>query len=203
VQLVSPTELTLFDDACCRLEPGRRLGPTNGSSRGMVLRLDLARHAASLVAAYPHHPPLAVLFLGSMQLLPNRGAVVGWGSLPYFSEYSRQGTQLLDVRFPGKDQSYRTLFTSTWAGTPFYPPSGAVRRSRGATTVYASWNGDTEVSRWQILAGSTPHSLSVVSAGRHRGFETAFRLRTGTYAYFAVRAVGSAGQVLGTSRTFR
>jgi len=202
-QLVSSTELTLFDDACCRLEPGRRFVPPSRGSRGMVLQLDVARHTTSLVAAYPHHPPLDVLFLGSMQLLPSQGAVVGWGSQHYFSEYSRKGTQLLDALFPGKDQSYRALFTSTWVGTPFYPPSGAVRRTRAATTVYASWNGATEVSRWQILAGSAPHGLSVVSAGRRRGFETAFRLRAGNYLYFAVRALSSAGQVLGTSRPFR
>ncbi len=203
VQFVSGTELTVFDDACCRLDPGRRLGPTSGSSRGMVLRLDPARRTVSLVAAFPHHPPLDVLFLGSMQLLPNRGALVGWGSLPYFSEYSPRGTQLLDVRFPGKDQSYRALFTSTWVGTPLYPPHGAARRARAGTTVYASWNGATEVSRWQVLAGLSPHDLRVVTAGARQGFETALTVRNGSYRYFAVRAQSSGGQMLGTSRAFR
>ncbi len=203
VQFVSATELTLFDDACCRLEPRHRLGPTSGTSRGVVLRLDLVRRTASLLAAFPHRPPLAVLFLGSMQLRPNHGALVGWGSLPYFSEYSRRGAQLLDVRFPGKDQSYRALFTSSWVGTPSYPPHGAVRHTGARETVYASWNGATEVSRWEIMAGSSPHDLRVIAAGRRRGFETAFAVRAGSGGYFAVRALSSGGQVLGTSRAFR
>jgi hypothetical protein len=144
-----------------------------------------------------------VLFLGSMQLLPNRNALVGWGSLPYFSEYSRTGRQLLDARFPGKDQSYRTFFTSTWVGTPFYPPHGALRRSRSRLTVYASWNGATQVARWQVLAGTTPTSLTRIGGAARSGFETAIVLKTGTYRYFQVRALSGTGKTLGTSRTFQ
>lgn len=203
VQLVSRNRVTLFDDACCRIEPGHRLGPSSGSSRGLILRLDQRRRTASLVASYSHRPPISVLFLGSMQVLPNRNALVGWGSLPYFSEYSRTGKQLLDVRFPGKDQSYRTLFSSTWIGTPFYPPRGAVRRSRGRTTVYASWNGATQVAHWRVLAGATPSSLTKVAAAGRSGFETAISVKTGTYRYFEVQAVSGTGKVLGTSRPFR
>ena len=76
-----------------------------------------------------------------MQVLPNRDALVGWGSEPYFSEYSPSG-QLLDVRWPGSESSYRALFTNTWVGKPDYPPSGAVQ----GDTVYASWN---ERRRWR------------------------------------------------------
>ena len=76
---------------------------------------------------------LLASFLGSMQLLPGGNALVGWGNQPAFSEYSKSGRQLLDVKFPGKDLSYRALFTSNWVGTPSYPPSGAVRASRGRT----------------------------------------------------------------------
>jgi hypothetical protein len=203
VQFVSRNQVTLFDDACCRLEPGRHLGPSSGTSRGLVLRLGQSRHTASLVASYPHRPRISVLFLGSMQLLPNHNALVGWGSLPYFSEYSRTSKQLLDVRFPGKDQSYRTFFSSTWIGTPFYPPHGAVRRSHGRTTVYASWNGATQVAHWQVLAGATPTGLTKVAAAPRSGFETAISLKTGNYRYFEVRAVSGIGKVLGTSRTFQ
>jgi hypothetical protein len=202
VRFVSTNELTLFDDACCRLEPGRRLGPASGSSRGMVLALNPTHRTVSLVASYAHQPSLDVVFLGSMQRLADGGAVVGWGSLPYFSEYSRTGKQLLDARFPGKDQSYRALFTSTWVGTPSYPPHGVIRHSRGRTTVYASWNGATEVTSWQVLAGASATALKVVAQGPRRGFETGLTLN-GSYGFFAVQALGSRGHVLGTSRVFR
>jgi len=202
VRFVSRNEVTLFDDACCRIRSPHHVVPSTGSSRGLILRLDQARHTASLVAAYGHHPSLSVLFLGSMQVLPNRNALVGWGSIPVFSEYSRTGRQLLDVGFPGKDESYRTLFTSTWVGTPFYPPRGAVRRSRGRTTVYASWNGATQVARWQVWAGATPTSLTKVAAANRNGFETAISLKAGTYPYFEVRAISGIGRMLGSSKPF-
>jgi Arylsulfotransferase (ASST) len=201
VQLISPTELTLFDDSCCRIT-SRGFAAPNGPSRGMVLRVNLARHSASLIRAFPHHPGLDVGFLGSMQLLPSGGAVLGWGSLPYFSEASGSGRQVLNARWPGKDLSYRALFTFTWVGTPDYPPSGAARRSGTRTTVYASWNGATEVTRWQVLAGSSAARLKPVASAAKAGFETAVSVK-GSYGVFELRALGASGRVLGTSRAFK
>jgi Arylsulfotransferase (ASST) len=202
VRFISADELTLFDDNCCRLNSKGGFAPANGPSRGMVLRVNFARRTASLVKAYPHHPNLGVGFLGSMQLLPGGKAVVGWGSLPYFSEYSSTGQQLLDVRFPGKDESYRALWTSTWVGTPDYPPSGAARQTHGRTTVYASWNGATQVTRWQVLAGPSASQLKPVASAAENGFETAIGVK-GSYRAFEVTALGANGQVLARSRAFR
>jgi hypothetical protein len=200
-RLISPTEATVFDDGCCRITARGSFAPPQGASRGTVIRIDTARRTASLIKAFAHRPRLDTGFLGSMQLLPTGNAVVGWGSLPYFSEYSRNGQQLLDVRFPGKDESYRALWTSTWVGTPDFPPAGAARRAGGRTTVYASWNGATEVTRWQILAGSSRADLKPVSSAAKSGFETGVGVK-GSYRVFEVRALGVAGQVLGTSPAF-
>ena len=38
------------------------------------------------------------------------------------------------------------MLRQRWVGTPSFPPSGAVRKSKGKTTVYASWNGATLVA---------------------------------------------------------
>ncbi len=198
VQLAPDNTLTLFNDNCCRLLRGGRLG-AGGQSEGMVLKLDLVHHKVALVAAYPHKPPRSVAFLGSMQLLPGGNALVGGGSQAYFSEYTKSGRQILDALFPGiKDQSYRTLFSSNWVALPFYAPHGAVRRSHGRTIVYASWNGATEVTGWQVLAGSSKSRLGPVASKSRSGFETAIPIK-GTYKVFEVRAL--AGQrVLGISR---
>jgi Arylsulfotransferase (ASST) len=202
VQFVSSDELTVFDDSCCRINRNGSFATPNGPSRGLLLRLDSAHRTVSLVKAYPHHPRLDVGFLGSMQLLPGGNALVGWGSEPYFSEYTHSGQQVLGVRFPGKDQSYRAFYTSTWVGTPYYPPHGAARTRKGRTTVYASWNGATEVTRWQVLAGSSTSQLRPVVSATKRGFETAIAAK-GSYRVFEVRALAANGQVLGTSRSFR
>jgi hypothetical protein len=69
------------------------------------------------------------------------------------------------------------------------------------TTVYASWNGATEVASWRVLAGSSPTTLApAVSSVAKTGFETAIPLAAvaaGTYV--AVEALDSAGAVIGVS----
>ena len=193
-QLVRPAdgrgrdiELTLFDDNSSR-----------GPARGLILRLDTITRRAALVGSYPHHPSYYAQFLGSMRLLPNGNALVDWGSPDaYFTEFSRSGRELLNVTWPGEQQSYRTLFTDTWVGSPYYPPSGAVR----GQTVYASWNGATQVARWKVLAGSSTSALRVVASAARTGFETAIRLRQ-SHPVYDVQALGTHGQVLGTSHPF-
>ncbi len=184
--LGSDVELTVFDDNA----HGR-------PSKGIVLSLNTTTYQATLVQAYHHDLSLRVGVEGSMQLLPNGNALVGWGAEPYFSEYSAAGAQLLDVRLPPLDSSYRALFTNTWVGTPYYPPRGAVR----GKTAYASWNGATQVAKWQVLAGASSHHLKVVAVHKRTGFETAIRLGK-TYGAYEVRALSSTGQILGTSKSF-
>ena len=123
------SRLTLFDDACCAFTP-KGFAPPIGPSRGLALQLDLSAHAVTLLRQYTHSPTLNAAFLGSMQTLPNGNALVGWGSQPFFSEYSSSGKPLLAAAFPGngKDLTYRALLAPSWVGTPFFPPSAAFRR---------------------------------------------------------------------------
>jgi hypothetical protein len=179
-------KLSLFDD-----------NSRHRSAKGMVLRLNTRTLRAALVDAYPHLPRLRVPVMGSMQELPNKNAVIGWGAKPYFSEYSSTGKQLLDVKWPSGDNSYRARLTDTWVGRPFYPPRGAVR----GTTAYASWNGATQVVKWQVLAGGSPGQLRVVASKLRTGFETAVPLPH-RYGAYEVRALGASGLILGTSRAF-
>ena len=202
VQLLPGNELTLFDDDCCKLLAGGKFARPNGPSEGMLLRLNPTTHAVSLVAKYPHTPTLDPAFLGSMQLLPGGNALVGWGNAPYFSEYSKQGKRLLDAVWPGPDLSYRALFTDTWVGMPSFPPSGAVRTAHGSSTVYASWDGATEVAAWQVLAGPSAQHLTPVATERKDGFETAITLKKGSYRVFRLRALDTKSHVLGTSAVF-
>lgn len=186
----SNVELTVFDDNNGDYGGGK-------PSAGLVLSLNTTARRARLVMAYHHYPPLAAQILGSMQLLPNGNALVGWGAEPYFSEYSPSGGVLLDVRWPSGGGSYRTLFTSTWVGSPLYPPRGAAR----GTTVYASWNGATQVAKWEVLAGPSAKHLRVVASHAHTGFETAIKLGQ-SYGAYEVRALTASGKAFGTSKPF-
>ena len=203
VELQPGNIVSIFDDACCQLANGKIKLPTS-PSRGLVLRLDASRHTASLVAAYPdpHARQPDSVFLGNTDLLPGGHAVIGWGSTPFLSEFSRSGKLLLDAVWPRPDLSYRA-FKQIWVGLPLYPPSGASVTSHGKTTVYASWNGATEVAAWRVLGGASGAAQLqvVVKRAGKTGFETAIPVPVKS-ATFEVEALNSAGAVIGTSRSF-
>jgi hypothetical protein len=66
--------------------------------------------------------------------------------------------------------------------------------------VHMSWNGATDVAAWRVLAGERPGRLRPQTTIRTTGFESSTIL-PGKFAYAAVQALGSGGQVLSTSRT--
>lgn len=193
--------LTVFDDNCCEILGGGTLGSPGGPAKGLVLKLDQKKRTVDLVHQYLHGSNFDVAFTGSMQLLPNGNALVGWGSQPYFSEYTKAGKMLLDAVFPGKDLSYRALYTDDWVGSPDFPPSGAARTVHGKTTVYASWNGATRVAAWRVLAGRAVGHLTAVAKKAKSGFQTAVPLAR-SYKLFKVQALDNRGRVLGTSEAF-
>jgi EmrB/QacA subfamily drug resistance transporter len=192
--------VTMFDDHCCQLTGGGTSVPATGASRGLVLNLDQQTRTATLVAQYTGGNQFETEYMGDTQPLANGNAFVGWGSEPYFSEYSRSGEQLLEANFPGHDLSYRETL-GPWVGEPLTPPAGAARQQGGRTTVYASWNGATQVASWRVLAGPSPASLSAVTSAPRSGFETAIPVAAG-YASFKVQALGAGGRVIGTSQPF-
>lgn len=178
--------LTIFDDGA---------GP--GASRAIVLRLDETAMTATLVREYAQPHGLFSASQGNMQVLPNGNVFVGWGSQPHFSEYSADGTLVLDATFTAT-QSYRD-YRFPWVGRPTEPPAIAVDEGGSRPTVYASWNGATEVATWDVLAGASATSLSYVVSAPRSGFETAIALKAPA-AFVAVRARDASGTVLGTSQ---
>jgi hypothetical protein len=201
VVLHSGNLVSIYDDACCGALGGGSFSAPNGPSRGLELRLDMSKHTGSLVAQFTHGKSFDSAFLGSMEPLAGGNAVVGWGSLPYFSEFNQAGKLLLDAVWPTPDLSYRVLF-SNWVGMPSTPPSGAVRKLHGKTYVYASWNGATQAKAWRLLAGSSSQHLTVVvSRAARTGFETTIPV-PGSHKTFELQALDSHAAVLGTSKEF-
>jgi EmrB/QacA subfamily drug resistance transporter len=200
VTLRSPSTVTVFDDHCCQITGGGTFVSPTGPSRAIVLKLDQATHTAALVAQYGHGSGYDASYMGNTQALPNGNVFVGWGSKPAFSEYSPSGEMLLDAVLPDPDLSYRAS-REQWVGLPLSPPAGAVRRKKGRTTVYASWNGATEVASWRVLAGSGGALRPAATIARS-GFETAIGVNQ-SYQTFQVQALDSAGRVIGSSQPFR
>jgi hypothetical protein len=135
-------------------------------------------------------------------VLPNGNVFVGWGSEPYFSEFSRDGKLLFDASFPSELESYRA-FRFPWKGQPQDAPAIVAESGpEDKVTLYVSWNGATEVDTWEVLAGAGPDWLEPVGSAPRKGFETALTLQTDE-PYVAVKAKDSSGQVLGTSKTLK
>jgi EmrB/QacA subfamily drug resistance transporter len=192
--------VTLFDDHCCQITGGGTYVPPTGPSRGLVLKLDPRTHGAALAGQYTHGTGFNAEYMGSIQPLPNGNEFVGWGSAPYFSEYDPAGQLLLDAVLPRPDLSYRAI-VEPWTGLPLNPPAGAARAKDGRTTVYASWNGTTEVLSWRVLAGPSASRLAVVATAAKSGFETAIPLPQ-SYKIFRVEALDANDRPIGTSGRF-
>jgi hypothetical protein len=205
--------VTLFDDHCCQLTGGGTSVPATGPSRGLVLTLNQQTQTATLLHQYTGGEEFESEYMGDTQPLQNGNTFIGWGSEPYFTEYGPAGKRLLEARFPGNDLSYRTL-REPWIGEPLTDPTGAARQAGGATTVYASWNGATEVASWRVLAGSSGAGagsssnagagagrMAAVASAARSGFETAISVPAG-YQSYEVQALDAAGRVIGASRPF-
>ena len=200
VKLQSGSTVSMFDDHCCQLTGGGTSVPATAASRGLVLELDQSTHTAKLVAQYPGGNQFETEYMGDTEPLANGSTFVGWGSEPYFSEYSRSGQRLLQASFPGSDLSYRETL-DPWVGEPLTQPAGAARQRDGGTTVYASWNGATQVVSWRVLAAVGAGRQSAIASAARSGFETAIPVPA-RYTSFKVQALGAGGHVIGTSQPF-
>ncbi|HTX00296.1 MAG TPA: arylsulfotransferase family protein, partial [Acidimicrobiales bacterium] len=165
-------------------------------SRGLVLHLDMATHVASVVRHYSLGASDDSAYMGSEQILPDGNVFVGWGSLPYFTEFSASGRLLLQATLPGPDLSYRATAISSWVGEPTSPPSARVLVRGGKATVYVSWNGATQVVLWEVRAGDSTSSLKTVATSSRTGFETAIGLPSDARVV-EVEALDAEGNVLG------
>jgi arylsulfotransferase ASST len=179
--------ISMFDDEA---------GPPQKApaSRGLVLRLDRRRRTATVARSLRRAPDTSAQSEGSTQLQPGGRVFVGFGSTPFFSEFAASGRLLFDAQLPDGDGSYRIL-RFAWRARPATRPRVAVERTDPShATVAVSWNGATEVARWDVLAGGR----RVASAAR-AGFETTIPVAT-TASTLVVRALSARGAVLGTSR---
>ena len=169
----------------------------------MVLTIDTATKTVSRQQQFLHPGrPLLADSQGNLQALPNGDWLVGWGQEPDVSEFSAAGTLLFDASLPAGYESYRAL-RFPWVGTPATVPALAVALTgHGGADAYVSWNGATEVVRWELLEGPSATALAHIGSVGRAGFETAIPLRRGgPYRYAAVRALAADGTVLATSAT--
>jgi hypothetical protein len=170
----------------------------HAQSRALVLDLNLRTMTDTEVTELTHPQPLQAASQGSVQRLAHGDWFVNWGAEPDFSVFDGAGRMIYDAHMPAPTQSYRG-YLFAWVGRPAGPPSIAVAAATSGKTVYASWNGATQIAGWRVLAGSSRASLKPIQRAPKGGFETAIGVRSARY--YAVQALNSHGAVLGRSHT--
>lgn len=202
-QLGSTTtdDLTLFDNS------GDGSSQTAPASSGKWIHVDTATWQATLTHQYPMPEGVIATSQGSVQPLPNGNVLVGWGALPYFTEFDPNGTALFHTHFglSGNDnlQNYRA-WKYPWTGSPATDPVilPYALNCTGELYAYVSWNGATDVTTYRFHKTADPTGLSTTSTTSHprTGFETMADLG-GFAPYVFVEALDAGGNVLGTSAT--
>jgi hypothetical protein len=128
------------------------------------------------------------------------GGLFGGDGLAGFSEYDSRGNLLFAASLPAGERSYRA-YREPWAGQPSGAPAISARTSGAATAVYASWNGATTVTAWQLLTGSSAGHMTAVSTTPKTGLETT--IPAPAAALVQVRALSASGKPLASSKIVR
>ena len=171
-------------------------------SRGVIVEVNSEAKTDKLLQTFAHPRPLQAGSQGDVQPMANGDWFVGWGQEPYFTEFGSSGQMLYDAHFvrsatSSKIESYR-VYKFPWSATPWYPPSVAAARSHGGLTVWASWNGATNVTSWRVLGGSSAERLAPLTTVSRTGFETSAHVAS--KPWIAVQALDSTGAVIGNSK---
>jgi hypothetical protein len=76
-------------------------------SRAITVKLNRWDHTATLVSSDNQPEGLSAPSQGNAQTTAGDNLFVGWGSLPYFSEFDRSGQLIFNAQFPTGVNSYR------------------------------------------------------------------------------------------------
>jgi Arylsulfotransferase (ASST) len=184
-------QLTIFDNGGA---PPR----AHTYSRGVRVAINAKTHSVRLIGEYRHAPQLAANFEGNVQPLSHGDVFLGWGQQPDFSQDTAAGAQVFSAHFPSGTSTYRA-YRFGWRAQPATAPAVAVARGPGdLLTLFASWNGATDVAAWRVLTGGSPSALQGREHRARTGFQTVLRIHT-RHRYVAVQALGRSGKVLATS----
>jgi hypothetical protein len=82
-------------------------------SREVTVSLDFRTHRATLVRSDDQPAKLSASSQGNAQTLRNGDVFVGWGSLPFVSEFGPSGALLFNAEFPAGVNTYRA-YRSAW-----------------------------------------------------------------------------------------
>ncbi|KAF1962788.1 hypothetical protein CC80DRAFT_487258 [Byssothecium circinans] len=197
--------ISLYDNSAHGTEDGRgsevHTAPT---SSGKIIRLDTEAWTAELVQGF--YPPdgLRSKSQGSTQVLPNGNVIVNWGSEGALTEYDSQGNVLfhtyMDSDYLGLGVENYRGFRYNWTGLPNEEPAIVALKNDEGTTIYVSWNGDTETKIWCFYAVTGKYGArSFLGQANRTSFETSLKVGKKDVLRVVAEAVDAKGKVLRTT----
>ncbi len=99
-EAIGHNEYTFFDNESAGT-------PEFSVSRAVTLKLDTRHRVATLIASDDQPEGLVAASQGNAQTTPDGGLFVGWGALPYFSEFDPSGRLVFNAEFPTGVNTYR------------------------------------------------------------------------------------------------
>jgi hypothetical protein len=193
-----------------RLEDGRVTVFDNGAppspgkpARAIALSVSEGSKVVKLSNSFMRPEKLHSPSQGNVQGLPNGNFIVSWGGdTPFFNEYTPSGSVALDGNIVPENLDTYRVWKFPWSAKPSTSPDIAATNGAGVTTVYASWNGATDVAKWQVLGGPADPAVVPVKTVSRKGFETTIKLDS-QQTNVAVQALDSNDQPLGKSKTIQ
>jgi hypothetical protein len=162
------------------------------NSRALEYTLDETNKTATLVWEYRNTPDVFSAYMGSVQRLPNGNFVIGWGGLsnPNVTEVKPDGTKVFELGFDTPYVNYRA-FRFPWHGYPTWAPTLVAQPGLHSTRLTFSWNGATEIEKYEVYGGNSPGDMSLIAETPRTGFESSVNLVgiQNDYCYFQVMPI--------------
>ncbi|HEY3906118.1 MAG TPA: arylsulfotransferase family protein [Streptosporangiaceae bacterium] len=105
---VGPNEYTFFDNESAGT-------PELASSRAIEVKINQRKKTATLIKSWNQPEGQVAASQGDAQTIGHDNLVVGWGALPFFSEFSKSGALLFNAEFPVGVNTYRA-YRFQWPG---------------------------------------------------------------------------------------
>ncbi|MGA7436474.1 MAG: arylsulfotransferase family protein [Solirubrobacterales bacterium] len=192
-QPLSGNRVSLFDNS----DSPVAAKPWANQSRGLILKLNNKKKTATVSDQFKN--PLKPLSptQANVQALSSGNYLVAFGQIPIISEFGPSGNMVYDATVDTSGGFYRA-YRQSWVGLPKTAVDVATEPNGDKTKLWASWNGDSRVVTWRVLAGPTEDNLSPVGEFPRTGFETTMNAATAD-SFVKVEGVNPGGKTIGSS----
>jgi hypothetical protein len=174
----------------------------NVTSSGKIIEVDTKAWTATLVQGFYPPDDLLSKSQGSTQVLPNGNVLVNWGSEGAVTEFKGNGEPIfhfyMDSGSLGKGVENYRGFRYNWTGIPHEAPAVVALKDEdtAATSIYVSWNGDTETKKWRFYEVIENGQRSYLGESARKSFETVLTLERSGIKTVQAEAIGAEGEVL-------